>query len=405
MDRKVRIASLINELLFGGGESRLLSFSRTVNRSEFLHEVVCVKRPDHEFDSRYGTMRDHYKGAGIRITDLGERYPNLRPRRLRGMATFRRVPMLARSVARFCRFIRENQIDVVDAHLGSGSLVGTLAGTLTGVPVVITTYHVEAWEPLWLWRQVHPAVLRGAAAVITDSAACARKVESFMGRPEGHVAVIPNGIEPPAPTRRRDEVKKALGIPQDASIRIVAQIATFLPTKGQDVLIEAADMILRQQRNVFFLLVGYPRDDASYADAVRQQAVRLGIEDRVRICSYPGDIGDVWSIVDIHAHPTQLDSLPQAIMEAMSLGIPSVVTPTGGIGTMVENERTGLIVPPRDPVALGNALLRLLREPETARRLGDGAQQRYRERYTTAHMTRSLEQLFARLASAGSGAA
>ena len=106
----------------------------------------------------------------------------------------------------------------------------------------------------------------------------------------------------------------------------------------------------------------------------------------------------MWSVVDIHAHPTQLDSLPQAIMEAMSLGIPSVVTPVGGIPAMVDHDRTGLIVPARDPAALADALLRLLREPETASRLGRAAQDRYRQRYTTAIMTKALESIFAGLA-------
>ena len=60
-------------------------------------------------------------------------------------------------------------------------------------------------------------------------------------------------------------------------------------------------------------------------DDLQKQAIRLGINDRVRICGYPGNIGDVWKVIDIHTHPTQLDSLPQAIMEAMSAESNSIV--------------------------------------------------------------------------------
>ena len=81
----------------------------------------------------------------------------------------------------------------------------------------------------------------------------------------------------------------------------------------------------------------------------------------------------------------------------MSLGLPSVVTPTGGIAGLVDHDRTGLVVPPRDPPALAGALLRLLREPDAAIRLGRSAQERYRQRYTTAVMTRALEEVFAGL--------
>src|SRR5207237_10570970 len=171
-----------------------------------------------------------------------------------------------------------------------------------------------------------------------------------------------------------------------------------LPTKGQDVLLEAAKRVLAAESHVAFLLLGYPRGGSSYADDLREHAKRLGVD--VRICGYPGNNGDVWKVIDIHAHPTQLDSLPPAIIEAMSLGIPSVVTPVGGIPTMVEHDRTGLVVPPRDPIALAEGLLRLLREPETASRLGRAARDRYRQRYTTAAMTSALENLFAGVAAA-----
>jgi glycosyltransferase involved in cell wall biosynthesis len=398
MKRRIRVVSLINELLFGGDESRLLSFSRTVNAKDFDHRVICVKRPDRHFDSRNGTMRALYADAGIPVSDLGEGYPNLRTPQASPMRVLNRSLMLTRSVARFCRYLREHRIDVIDAHLGSGSLVGSICGALMRVPVTITTYQVEQWDPLWLWRRVHPAVLRGADAVITDSQACAQTVKSFMRRSEAEVRVIPNGIEPPSSARTRAEMREVLGLPGDPRLRVIGQVATLLPTKGQDVLLEAAKLVLAEETNVAFLLVGFPRGGSSYAEDLRQQAKRLGIEEHVRICGYPGNSGDAWKVIDIHAHPTQLDSLPQAIMEAMSVGIPSVVTPTGGIPTMIEHDRTGLIVPQRDPVALSRALLRLLREPETASRLGQAAQACYRQRYTTAIMTSALENLFAGLA-------
>src|SRR5436853_7296913 len=81
MKRRIRIVSLINELLFGGDENRLLSFSRTVDAEHFDHHVVCVKKPNRDFDSRNGTMRKLYADAGIHVTDLGEGYPNVGTRR------------------------------------------------------------------------------------------------------------------------------------------------------------------------------------------------------------------------------------------------------------------------------------------------------------------------------------
>ncbi len=398
MSAKIKIVSLINELLFGGDEGRLLSFSRAVDRSRFDHRVLCIKQADAEFDRTYGTMRGQYREAGVDIADLGEGHPN---ERIRGALTpaFNRATMLARTLNRFVRYLRRNAIAVVDAHLGPGNLVGVAAGALTRTPVAVTTYHVEQWDPLWLWRRVHPAVLRNASAVITDSEACARNLRTFMRRPRAPVAVIPNGIAAPESGRSRAEMRRVLGLPEDPAARVIAQIATLLPTKGQTVLLDAARTVLRTSPDTAFLIVGFPRD-RSYKDELIRRAEEMRIADRVRIVSYPGNIGDVWKTVDIHAHPTLLDSLPQAILEAMSLGLPSVVTPVGGISTLVDHGRTGLIVPAGDAEALARALTQLLDEPSTASRLGNAALERYRNGYTTAIMTRSLENLFARLAGA-----
>ena len=81
-------------------------------------------------------------------------------------------------------------------------------------------------------------------------------------------------------------------------------------------------------------------------------------------------------------------------MEAMSLRKPSVVTAVGGIPEMVEDDVTGLVVPPRDPGALADGLMKIIRDPELAMKLGDAAFGRYLERYTPQIMTRSLEETF-----------
>jgi glycosyltransferase involved in cell wall biosynthesis len=396
---RIRIVSLINELLFGGDENRLLSFSRTIDRARFDHRVVCIKRPDDDFESYYGTMRGHYATAGVDVADLGEGHPNESVQAGSPALALNRATMLTRALGRFARYVRQHAIDVIDAHLGPGNLVGVIAGKLSRTPVAVTTYHVESWEPKWLWRRVHPSVLRGASAVITDSEACGDELRTFMRRPDATITIIPNGIDPPKSDRSRTEMRRVLGLPVDPAVRVIGQVATLMPSKGQMVLVDAAKTVLSKVPDAAFLIVGYPRDHG-YQEAMLRRADELGILDRVRIVGYPGNIGDIWKAIDIHAHPTLLDSLPQAIMEAMSLGLPSVVTPIKGIPTMVEHDVSGLIVPANDPHALALALTRLLNEPSTAKRLGDAALDRYRRRYTTGIMTRSLENVFVRLAGA-----
>jgi len=373
--------------------------SRAIDKTRFDHRVVTIKRPDAEFESYFGSMRGHYASAGVEVDDLGEGYPNAHARNNSPVVAFNRAVMLARTLNHFSRYVRRHAIDVIDAHLGPGNLIGVATGKLMRKPVAVTTYHAEPWDPRWLWRRVHASVLRSATVVITDSEACADTLRSFMGRPNAAITVITNGLDAPSSDRARAEMRKRLGLPDDPRVRVIGQVATLLPTKGQMVLVDAAKIVLSAMPDAAFLIVGFPRDSA-YRDALVRRIDELGIQDRVRIVCYPGQIGDVLKAIDIHTHPTLLDSLPQAIMEAMSLGLPSVVTPIAGIPTMVEDEATGLIVRAGDSGDLARALLRLMGDEQLARRLGAAASQRFRERYTTEIMTRSLEDIFARMAGA-----
>jgi len=99
-------------------------------------------------------------------------------------------------------------------------------------------------------------------------------------------------------------------------------------------------------------------------------------------------------VIDIHVHASSIDSLPNAVIEGMSLGKPAVVSHVGAIPEHVDDGRTGLVVPPDDPPALANALLRLLADPALAARLGQGARQRHLERFTPEVTARQIESCF-----------
>jgi glycosyltransferase involved in cell wall biosynthesis len=148
---------------------------------------------------------------------------------------------------------------------------------------------------------------------------------------------------------------------------------------------------------VVFLLVGFTKHDPAYRVALEARIRDLGLGDRVRLVSYPGPIGDVWTAIDIQVHASTYDSLPNALIEGMSLAKPIVATTVGGIPDMLEDGHSALLVPPGDAHALAGALLRLLADPRLAARLAEAAHARYRARYHAAVMTRALEDCFAGL--------
>jgi glycosyltransferase involved in cell wall biosynthesis len=307
-----------------------------------------------------------------------------------------KVKKFAQFVYRTARILKKRKIDIVEGRCDTGTVVATLAGRLAGVRAVISTNYFAnlnylTRSPAWsLYRGIYPLV----DALICDSDTCLDAMRQWMVfAPPGYC--IPNGIEPPRAQRRAAELAAELGIPPQA--KIVAQIARIQPYKGQHLLLEAASTVLAQEPEAFFLVIGYPGNDKAgleYLDRLKQMIERQGIGDRVRIVSYPGSIGDIWSLVDIHAHPTLLDSSPIALLEGMSLGKPAVTTRIGGIHELVIDGETGIILPPGDGNALASAILRLLQHPDEAARLRRNAQRRYEAGYTPNIMARRIEDLF-----------
>jgi glycosyltransferase involved in cell wall biosynthesis len=394
MTRRIGVLSLIDNLHFGGDENRLLVFAQTIDRRRFDHMVVTISSANTEVDQRCGGMRQQFLDAGVEVISLGEHLSNSAPLSIKAFQLARTGAVSLRVVQRLNSLIRQRKVDLISIHLNAANPVGVLAGMATGARSVVTTYSVRnyAKEPLRLLA-AKQFTLGLADAVITDSEARSRDIKKWSYR-RPRVAVIPNGIWPPTTARTAEEMRRLFGLPTDPQVTIIGQVSSLIEYKGQSVLLDAARAVIDRDSRVAFLLVGYSRGGDDYRKRLEKQAADLGIANRVRIISYPGHIGDVWKAIDIHVHASLFDSLPNAIIEGMSLGKPAVVTSVGGIPEMVEHEKTGLVVPPGDPQELSRQLLRLLRDRDSSRRFGEAARLRYEDRCRPEVMTARLENLF-----------
>jgi glycosyltransferase involved in cell wall biosynthesis len=391
--KRVRVLSVVNSLYFGGGECRLLSLSKQIDTDRFDQTVLTLKRVDLERERELGSLRPHFAAANIEIRSLNEEAPRMGSAHGTATKAARSMPRLTRTLVKLTNYIRANHIDVVDTHCGTANKIGVAAAVLANRPVVATTYGLEVFRPLWLWRFAESITLTAASAIVTDSDAVATQIRRALLRPR-KIAVIPNGIEPPRAERSREEMHAELGIPPDPRVRVIGQVASLTPRKGQLVLLEAAYQLRQVDPYVHFLICGYPRDPFDYARSLYARAADLGLTSRVHFVGYPGPIGDIFRAIDIQVHASTEESLPQAIIEGMALGKPAVVTAIAGIPSMVADGKSGLIVPPGDAGALAAALTRLLSDPSAVERFGVAARQRYIERYTDKQMARSLEKVF-----------
>lgn len=392
MAARIRSLSVLNKLYRGGHENRLLTLAQTLNRERFDHRIVTLTRDpgQTEDDQRAaGSLRPDYAAAGIGVDDLG-----LDPigggwsGRLIAPAKF------ATAVRRLVRYIREFDIQLLDAHHTVAMLAAGIAGRITGVPVIQTAYHTGVWQRPglhWPGRQT----LSNAAAIVTDSQFRANEIREWIRCDRVPIHVIPTGIPEPVPTVSAEHVRSELGLPPPGECRIVGQVSGLLEFKGHLDLLEAAPRVLAEHPDVFFLCVGFSRGFAEYETRLKKRVAELGLTDRFLLHGWPGPIGDVWQVFDVFAHPSRFDSLPLVVIEAMALAKPSVVTSVGGITEFVGHERSGLVVPAESPQSLAESLCHLLADSPSGTRLSEQARLTYESLLTPVAMTSAVERVYA----------
>jgi glycosyltransferase involved in cell wall biosynthesis len=179
--------------------------------------------------------------------------------------------------------------------------------------------------------------------------------------------------------------------------------------KGLEDFLDAAALVARRNGAARFLIVGdghVCRDgavvpDAEYRQALEARARRLGLGDRVVFTGVRLDVPEVLAQVAVSVLPSLSEGLSNVVIESMAAGVPVVATRVGGTPELVEEGRTGLLTPPRDPVALAGAICRVLEDRELASRFGQAGRRRIAEHFSLERMVRDTEGLYERLLTAG----
>src|SRR5262249_14360780 len=194
------------------------------------------------------------------------------------------------------------------------------------------------------------------------------------------VTIIPNGL---------DAANVVAGPPR-TRLRTIVMVANLRAEKGHDVLLDAAADVLRRVPDVHFDLVGAGPE----LDSLRARARARGGDHAVTSAGHCDDVAARLAAADVFVLPSRSEAFPNAVLEAMAAGLPIVASAVGGILELIDDGRTGVLVPPGDPGALADALCRLIGDPPHGARLGDAARVDARARYSFDRMVAAFEQLY-----------
>jgi glycosyltransferase involved in cell wall biosynthesis len=181
---------------------------------------------------------------------------------------------------------------------------------------------------------------------------------------------------------------------------LIGTIAMLRSWKGHPVLIDAMPAILARHPRTRFVFIGHSTEGDRANNEFVQRAKNLGVEGRLLFAGYRTDIPQVLAALDMVVLPsTKNEGVPQSLSQSLCMAKPVVATSVGAVGEIVRHQQTGLLVPPSDPLALGQAIISQLDQPEQARAWGEAGRQLILSEYGIGSMAAKTERLYHRLLS------
>jgi glycosyltransferase involved in cell wall biosynthesis len=322
--------------VLGGAERAMLMLLESLDREQWRPTLLLDDRPGAE------ALAERAAALEVPVRLVG-------PLPL-GLDGARGVPALA-------RLLRRERPEVFHAHMSSPVACkwALAAAVAARVPAVLGTVQVGAYEPdrssYWQLR----ALVSGVDRFLAVSREIATELVEDLGWPSEKVEVTYNAVDVeraavPAPPGLRAQLGGSETRP------LVLTPARLNAQKGHDALLEA----IAEVPEALFLLAG----DGPDRERLEARTVELGVAERVRFLGRRPDVPQLLAACDVFALPSLYEGSSLAVLEAMAAGIPIVSSAIGGTEELIEDGRSGLLVPPGDAPALAAAMRRLLEDPQ-----------------------------------------
>lgn len=370
MNRK-KILYLHNTLGVGGGAETLrLAVLKYIDREKYDIRLCCL--------ARKGGIGEEIEKMGFRVDLLN---------------TSDKAYNLA-AVFKLYRYLLKNRVDILQTAFFNVNLLGRIAGILAGVPRIITEEHsyYERYNPRFgfIFKRANKYLSRFTYKIIACADIVAKRISEGEHIPMGKFRVIPNTVDPQKmrPSKDRMVFRKELNIRDDEIV--IGYIASFAPRKGHEFLVTAIEKMKEELPNIKLLLAGA----GDLKDKIAQMAKDKGLSEHIVFLGLRKDIPDIIAQLDIYAQPSLAEAFSISITEAMSMGVPCVVTDVGGNREIIGSDTCGILVPAKDPDALAEALARLAKNRQLRQRIGQAAKERIATVFSPQRYVRSLEDLY-----------
>lgn len=356
----IGVVQVVDKLLAGGMERIAVDLANHLPRERY-RSYLCTTRTD-----------------GPLCADLAPHVTHI--------SLHRRHRLDMSAVRRFVAAMRDHHISIIHAHNAALFIAG-LASLLPPFPRIVWhchSVHDQSVLPYFF-------MIKRAQAVIAVNEPIRQWICQHLKYPGGRIWYVPNFST--LFDRQLEPGELSITLPGKRGRRIVC-VASLYPLKDQLALVRAMPTVLGQVPDAHLILVGSDWPGSVYANAVRHEAVQLGLDGNVTFLGVRRDVAAILVECDVGVLSSVSEGLPVALLEYGLAGLGVVCTHVGQCAEVLDGGRAGLLVPPQDPSAMASALITMLLDAQRRRTLAQRLQERVRSHYSLEQAIAMLDSIY-----------
>jgi len=278
-------------------------------------------------------------------------------------------------------YMNEAGVQILHSHNYKSNFYARAALSDNNIRWVVTNHGRRSGPKLLLYNLLDGFVVRHADRVVTVSKEITKKMK-LAGIDSSKVCLIENGVSLDKYEKKTasDSIRDSLGIKKN--IPVIGTVGALTKEKGHSYLLGAIPILAQRFPQTIFLFVGDGRERTS----LEKRVSHLGIKDSVIFAGMRKDVPEILSILDAFVLPSLNEGLPMALLEAQAAQIPVVATRVGAIPGVLEDGVTGILIPPKDPHAIAEAIIRILSDKQLASGMAQKGFERVRDNFSSEKM-------------------
>ncbi|MEJ2627862.1 MAG: glycosyltransferase family 4 protein [bacterium] len=377
--KKIRLLHIITHLAIGGAQDNTLLTLEKLDKNKYDITLLCGKSG--QWIQRAHSIPD------IKIIFINEL--------IRKIHCFYDIIALIKIFF----YIKKNKFSLVHTHSSKAGFSGRIAAKMAGVPVIIHTIHGfpfhDYMNPV---KKIFFIILERLLAkistkLITVSKLNLKKALDLKIDQDNKFVNIYSGIEFEKFEKRIQQRKIRNNLNIDDNIKVISLIGRLSKQKAPQYLLKAVPEIISQYPDVLFLLVG----DGELKKYLIKLTKKLNIIDKVLFLGFRKDIPEILQITDIFVLTSLWEGLGRSLTEAMYMGKPVIATRVEGVPEIVQHEKTGLLVKPKDYKGVATSINKLLGNPRFREKLGKNAHALVAKKFSAEKMVKAIDSVYQKI--------